>query len=527
MSLTETVLSSLPGDALGGLRRADRLWTDYQQNSLPLIEVVTESPDPIGSVDWDVVVCGGTLGILIGAALAQRGWKVALLERGILRGREQEWNISRQELNTFVEMGLLSHAELEQAIATQYNPARIGFHNGIELWVQDVLNIGVDPVFLLDTLKAKFLAAGGQLFEHTPFERATVHPDGVMVQAGQVFKTRLLLDAMGHFSPIVRQARAGQRPDAVCLVVGTCAKGFPANETGDLLLSFTPMQDQYQYFWEAFPARDGRTTYLFTYVDMQGDRSPSSPTPRLSLERLFEDYLTLMPGYQGVELEQLQIQRSLFGFFPCYRNSPLQFKWNRMLPMGDSSGSQSPLSFGGFGSMVRHLKRLTNGIHAALDADLLDRTSLGWLQPYQPNLSVTWLFQKAMSAGPHQTVSPAQVNQLLSAVFHEMEQLGDDVLKPFLQDVVQFPALFQTLVKTSIAHPALVFKIIPHVGLPALLEWMWHYANLGGYTALYSMAQPLNLWAKTWPPARQYYVQRWLDALKYGSGADYSRSHLD
>jgi len=48
-----------------------------------------------------------------------------------------------------------------------------------------------------------------------------------------------------------------------------------------------------------------------------------------------------------------------------------------------------------------------------------------------------------MSAGIEQEV--AQINQLLSVVFLEMSQLGERVLKPFLQDVVQFPALTQTL----------------------------------------------------------------------------------
>jgi lycopene cyclase CruP len=521
MSLTEDIFSSLPGDGLGGLRRADRLWQAYQHHSSPPPDVISQSREPLSAVDWDVVICGGTLGILVGVALAQRGWRVALLERGVLRGREQEWNISRKELASFVDLGLLSEAELEQAIATVYNPARIGFHQGVELWVRDVLNVGVDPVFLLDTLKAKFLAAGGQLFEHTAFDTAVIHPNGVVIQTEQPLTTRLLLDAMGHFSPIVQQARGSQRPDAACLVVGSCATGFPANETGDLLVSVTPMHQQCQYFWEAFPARDGRTTYLFTYVDMGGDRPTANSNPYPSLESLFEDYLTLMPTYQGVELNTLQFQRALFGFFPCYRHSPLQVPWNRVLPIGDSSGSQSPLSFGGFGSMVRHLKRLTHGVHEALHTDLLTAAALNLLQPYQPNLSVTWLFQKAMSAKAGQSIDPHQINQLLSAVFQEMQQLGDPVLKPFLQDVVQFPALFQTLMKTAIAHPALVLKIIPHVGLGVLLNWLWHYANLAGYSALYPLTQPLATWAKTRSPQQQYYVHRWLDALKYGSGGDY------
>jgi hypothetical protein len=46
-------------------------------------------------LDYDVVVCGGTLGIFFAAALQLRGiTKIAVLEAGKLKGREQEWNIS-------------------------------------------------------------------------------------------------------------------------------------------------------------------------------------------------------------------------------------------------------------------------------------------------------------------------------------------------------------------------------------------------------------------------------------------------
>ncbi len=511
MSLTEEILTQLPG-VLDELRRADRLLTSLKEDTLPVPMVVKESPLALGTVDWDVVVSGGTLGILIGCALVQLGWRVALIERGILRGREQEWNVSRKELEVFLELNLLSVAELEQAIATQYNPTRVSFLNGPELWVQDVLNIGVDPVFLLETLKARFLAAGGCLFENTPFEGAVVHPDGVMVEAG--FKTRLLLDATGHFSAITQQARLGQKPDGVCLVVGSCAQGFPKNDSGDLLVSLTPLQNQCQYFWEAFPARDGRTTYLFTYMDAHPERC--------GLEALFEDYLRLMPEYQGVELSQLKLQRALFGFFPSYRQSPLRASWSRILPVGDSSGNQSPLSFGGFGAMVRHLKRLTDGIHEALQTDQLSSPALALLQPYQPNLTVTWLFQRAMSAGVEQKIAPEQINQLLSAVFLEMSQMGDLVLKPFLQDVVQFPALTRTLLKTALSHPGLVAKVIPQVGLGTLLDWMVHYVNLGAYSALSEMGQALQPLVKILPAVPQYYCHRWTEAWKYGSGGDYS-----
>jgi lycopene cyclase CruP len=511
LTLTEEILTQLSGNVLDGLRQSDRILTSIRENTTPIPNVVQESPQNLGKVDWDVIICGGTLGILIGCALAVRGWRVALIERGILKGREQEWNISRQELQVFLQLNLLTDAELERAIATQYNPARVSFHGGKEVWVENVLNIGVDPVYLLATLKTKFLAAGGHLFEHTPFTAAVVHPDGVIVN--NQFTARLLIDAMGHLSPITQQARQGKKPDALCLVVGSCAQGFLENSSGDLLLSFTSLQNQCQYFWEAFPAKDGRTTYLFTYMDAHPQR--------LSLADLFEEYLRLLPEYQGVELSRLKFQRALFGFFPSYRESPLKTPWHRILPVGDSSGNQSPLSFGGFGAMVRHLKRLTLGVEEALQTNQLSTQALALLQPYQPSLSVTWLFQKAMSVGVNQNISPEQINQLLSAVFQEMQQLGEPVLKPFLQDVVQFSALTQTLIKTGLSHPKLVAQIIPQVGLGNLLDWMLHYGNLGVYTALFNLSPMLETWIKNQPSQQQYYWHRLVDAWKYGSGADY------
>lgn len=50
---------------------------------------------------------------------------------------------------------------------------------------------------------------------------------------------------------------------------------------------------------------------------------------------------------------------SILGMFPTYRDSPLQTTLPRVLAVGDASGIQSPLSFGGFGSLTRHIERIT------------------------------------------------------------------------------------------------------------------------------------------------------------------------
>ncbi|AFZ37766.1 FAD dependent oxidoreductase [Stanieria cyanosphaera PCC 7437] len=511
MGLSEQILAQRNDGVWERLQSADRFWNVFRKEQINPTEAVNVSNESLGKTDWDLVICGGTLGILLGAACTKLGWRVALIERGILKGREQEWNISRQELQTFIELELLTESELNQAIATEYNPARIGFLGGEELWVKDVLNIGVDPVFLLAKLKEKFLQAGGQLLEQTPFTKATVYNDGVLVEAGE-FKltTGLLVDGMGHFSPIVKQARKGIKPEGICVVVGSCAEGYQENSTGDLIYSFTPIINQCQYFWEAFPARDGRTTYMFSYLDAE----PARP----NLEWFMDEYLRLLPQYQNIELSQLDFKRFLFGFFPAYRQSPLHLTWNRILTIGDSSGSQSPVSFGGFGAMVRHLQRLTSGIDEAIKSDCLKSKDLALLQPYQPNISVTWLFQKTMSVGINEKVNLNQINDLMNGVFAVMNHLGDDVLKPFLQDVIQFAPLARTL---PLVNPKLVLPILPKVGINGLLDWSIHYLNLALYSGFYPLGKSIQPLVNYLSPTQQYYYHRWLDAWKYGSGGDF------
>ncbi|MCY7332313.1 MAG: FAD-binding oxidoreductase, partial [Pseudanabaena sp. CAN_BIN31] len=250
MSLFETVRSQMPAEIPLQLERMDAFWTSYRQVDQAIAKVVETTQDQLGNKDFDAIVCGGTLGIFIACALQIKGWRVAIIEQGLLRGREQEWNISRQELNAFLELGLLTEAELETAIATVYNPARVGFQGGKDLWVRDILNIGVDPVYLLEVLKQRFLDAGGTLWEQAKFKQAIAYADGISVevvcetnQGNERITGRLLLDVMGHFSPIAKQARSqvqgNIKPDGVCMVVGSCAKGIPETSYGDLIYSFT------------------------------------------------------------------------------------------------------------------------------------------------------------------------------------------------------------------------------------------------------------------------------------------------
>merc|ERR1712113_692530 len=104
---------------------------------------------------------------------------------------------------------------------------------------------------------------------------------------------------------------------------------------------------------------------------------------------LMEDYWDLLPIYQpsisNPEID-LAVKRVLFAFFPTYRDSPLKPAWDRILAVGDASGIQSPLSFGGFGALTRHLGRISHAIVEAVEGDCLSKEELGKINDYQPNL---------------------------------------------------------------------------------------------------------------------------------------------
>jgi hypothetical protein len=59
---------------------------------------------PPPSNNYDVIICGGTLEIFIALALLAKNptLRVAVIEAAKLRGRDQEWNISRKELEELV-----------------------------------------------------------------------------------------------------------------------------------------------------------------------------------------------------------------------------------------------------------------------------------------------------------------------------------------------------------------------------------------------------------------------------------------
>ena len=542
--------------SLEGLKRIDDVWTEIRNGGGTTKEFVKTTTTTVGDFEdgsftrkFDVVVCGGTLGILLAATLLQQNTRntkklnVAVIERGKLKGREQEWNVTRKELSVLCALNVLTAKDLDEVICGEFNPIKCGFYDSTgkkqkeenEIVTENVLNCGVSPKKLIEKCRANFELNGGTVLEETCLNGVTINDECARLDIGsETIETRLVVDAMGFRSPITLQARNGEKPDGVCVVVGTCAEGFDEakNDSADLIYTCTDIEDERQYFWEAFPAEldknsvDGkksnvRTTYMFSYLDAKPERP--------SIARILDDYWNLMPKYQNLKsLEDVEFKRMLFGYFPTYRNSPLKAKFDRVLQVGDASGMQSPLSFGGLACMLRHLPRISLALTEALEDDIVDKNALGAINAYQPALSAAWLFQRCMSVQVGSSSSPLSssktfINDLMRINFGVMQNLGDDVLKPFLQDVIRFKPLTRTLLSMTRNNITFVPSILLRSGIEPILDWFRHFVALGFYDALEPLVDPGMAWAKRTSllSARSaFLLRRYLEAIEYGAGND-------
>jgi len=368
----------------------------------------------------------------------------------------------------------------------------------------------------------------------------------------EAITARLVVDAMGNQSPISRQARGTARPFGICIVVGTTASGFDLNNSmGDLIYTNNGLwtgdvpsghpdgefgSPRKQYYWEAFPTGSGetdRTTYLFTYMDAEAER----PT----VEQQLEDYWDLLPTYQrhncsafakGKSVEEavaagdMKLKRVLYGCFPTYKDSPLPPVAARVLAVGDASGIQSPLSFGGFGALTRHLRRISDSVVEALAADALSREDLASVNAYLPNQAATWMFQRAMMVPIGDKRPTDFVNRLLRTNFQIMSDLGPEVLKPFNQDVVQPRQLARVLFEAVRRDPLNTPQLVYHIGPQMLADWLGHMGAMFAFDAAHhvlggSLREQAAGLEEAGDHKAAFRLRRLAEQWEYGSGQDY------
>jgi lycopene cyclase CruA len=503
--LTVANLGAVPNREMW-LRRIwelDERWQKSQADGAftEQIEVLTGGKPPANLAveeEFDIIYAGGGLGLLHAAVMSKSyGRKTLVFDAHTVGRTHRDWNISDEELQEFVRAKLFTMEEIERAVVNRYRTGFVKFHDANSrlktppLYMEGVLDVAIEADILLELAaqKLKNSATDSLSLNSCKFVRAYIQPDKVFVETAnattgerKLFAARLFVDATGTNSPVSRQINAGRSITHVCPTVGTVARGFVRGEetdavdfsVGEILVSTEDCSADRQLIWEGFagsPVHDDYTTYLFFYD------SVNSPADK-SLLNLFEEYFEKLPTYKRPG-SQWRVVKPVFGYIPSYHhhgwNNQKKTAQNRVLLIGDAAGLSSPLTFCGFGSHVRNLRRLTHLTELALKGDLLDETALGEINAYEPRVSQMASLAEFMR--PTAKSRPQVVNETMNAVMQALTDLSENVRRDLFKDRISFAAFKSLLKRTATIHPAVFKRMFEHLGTKGAFWWIANIAE--------------------------------------------------
>jgi lycopene cyclase CruA len=491
------------------------------QGLAPLLPLPTPS-----SPQFDLIYIGGALGIIHATVMARLGYKVLLVERLPFGRMNREWNISRDEIQCLVNLGLLTPSEVELIIAREYKDGFNKFFDANNpknlkapiLHTPTVLNIALESEKLLQMCGEKLRAAGGEIWGETEFLRADINDSQVLVTVKNLASDtqsqvsgRLIVDAMGTASPIAWQLNGHRAFDSVCPTVGAAvAKGFEAgvwdSQYGDVLYSHGDISRGRQLIWELFPgAGDELTIYLFHYHQV----NPQNPG---SLLEMYEDFFTILPEYRRCNMDELEWKKPTFGYIPGHFSTDERDRtvaFDRLIAIGDAASLQSPLVFTGFGSLVRNLERLTTLLDTALKHDLLSFEHLNRIRAFQSNIAVTWMFSKGMMVPTGKFLPPQRINSMLNNFFGLLADSSPEVAENFIKDRFDWLTFNGLALKAASKNPALLPWIWELAGAKDLLRWVGNYINFTRHAVVVAFVSG-------WFPAFLGRIQGWLEPRNPG-----------
>lgn len=470
---------------------------------------------------YDLVYVGGALGVIHAAVMARLGYRVLLVERLPFGRMNREWNISRSEFQSLINLGLFTPAEFESVIAREYVDGFNKFFDANNppqakapvLHTPTVLNVGLDAEKLLQVCGEKLREAGGEIWDETEFLQAEIDQEKVTLQLKdlptgefRIAHGRLLVDAMGTASPIAWQLNGDRAFDSVCPTVGAViASGFEPGvwdaHYGDVLNSHGDISRGRQLIWELFPAEgDELTIYLFHYHQVH----PDNPG---SLLEMYEDFFAILPEYRRCDVDQLVWKKPTFGYIPGHFSTSAgdrRVAFDRLIAIGDAASLQSPLIFTGFGSLVRNLPRLTHLLDTALKHNLLSANHLNQIRAYQSNVSVTWLFSKGMMVPTGRNLPPERVNAMLNTFFGILAAEPPAVAEAFIKDRVDWLSFNRMALKAAWQNPALLLWIWDLAGPQDLWRWLGSYLN-------FTLSAFISALLSSWFPRLLKQIQPWLE----------------
>jgi lycopene cyclase CruA len=476
-------------------------WNDFQDNPDKTEEVVLFNSAPkdlVIEAEFEIVYAGGTLGLLHAAVMATKhNRKVLVFDAHTVGKTHRDWNISDDELQEFVKAELFTQEEIETAVNNRYKTGFVKFYDANSkiktppLFMDNVLDVAIEADKLLGVAakKLKKSETNSQVINNLRFIKALIQKERVLIECedqknGQrrFFSAKLFVDATGTNSPVSRQINNGKSITHVCPTVGTVAKGFKRGSSektvdfsvGEILVSTEDSFDNRQLIWEGFagnPTKDEYTTYLFFYdsVESKADKS---------LFRLFEDYFEKLPTYKEKN-GAWRVVKPVFGYIPSVHhrgwNNVKKTAAERVLLVGDAAGLSSPLTFCGFGSHVRNLRRLTDLTEKSVRENLFDEKTLSQINAYEPR--VAQMSSLAEFMRPVENGKSSAVNETMNAVMSALSNLDGIISQEMFQDRISFASFKKVLMKTAKIHPPVFKKMFEHLGAKGAFWWIANIAE--------------------------------------------------
>ncbi len=481
----------------------EQRWNNFRENPDKSEEVVFFNSAPKDlkiEAEFEIIYAGGTLGLLHAAVMALKfNRKVLVFDAHTVGKTHRDWNISDKELEEFVRAGLFTKEEIETAVVNRYQKGFVKFYaansriKAPPLFMENVLDVAIEADKLLELAVKKLKKTDSKIISNLRFIRTFVQKDKVLIECEEAktgkrkfYAAKLFIDATGTNSSVSRQLNAGKSITHVCPTVGTVAKGFrrgtAENEVdfsvGEILVSTEDSSANRQLIWEGFagnPSRDEYTTYLFFYdsVESKADKS---------LFRLFEDYFEKLPDYKAKN-SAWKVIKPVYGYIPGIRHQGWRNRKktaaDRVLLVGDAAGLSSPLTFCGFGSHVRNLRKLTDLTEKSLSASLFDKQNLSNINAYEPH--VAQMSSLAEFMRPALNGKSSGVNETMNAVMAALGKLDREITREMFQDRISFASLKKVLLKTAKIHPQVFNKMFQQLGVKGAFWWIADIAEAAFY----------------------------------------------
>jgi lycopene cyclase CruA len=408
------------------------------------------APDRGAHAEYDVVLAGGGLSLLLAPLLADRGLRVAVFDRARVGFAHREWNAGARELTALVETGLFTRAEIDQLIVARYARGICRWHGGGSYPVTGVLDHAFDAGALLAAARARAEQRGVAIFDGHALVGEAAGPDAIALSfhvvdgAPRVVTARLLVDARGASSPYATA-------DLICPTVGGVVSGLEEGpgddriqrDTGDILATTEGIEDGVQHIWEAFPGRSGEVAvYLFYYAR-------STDVPAGSLLELYGRFFERLPRYKR---GAARLVRPTFGYIPGWsRLGPAPSSPGpRVALVGDAAARHSPLTFCGFGATARSLRHTADALAGALSGG---PGITGGVVSDDAIHAGTGALARMMATPSRDPRRKGELNDLLDAAFHTLHAMGNEAYAALLRDEMAPADFLRFLYSTSTLRP--------------------------------------------------------------------------